>query len=151
PVHFHHGEGLVDASSDLGFGDAPLLETKGDVAKDVEVGPEGVALEHHPGLAPVRRQAGDLVLVEVNGARVGEMQTGDGAQQGCLAAAGGAEEEKKLPGRDVEVEMIEGDDVAEAFHKAADADRYHGRSGCNRIRRSGQENIKWSQVRMKVL
>jgi hypothetical protein len=91
PFQPHHGEGLFDTVLDLAFGNAALFETEGDVAEDVEVRPEGVALEHHPGLALVGWHAGDVVAVEEDAALVGEVKSGDGAEEGRLAAAGRTE------------------------------------------------------------
>src|SRR5690606_29831487 len=72
PLHFDHGESFLDAGLDLSFGNPAFFQTEGYVPEDVEVRPEGVALEHHARLALVRREPGDLVLIKMNRAPVGD-------------------------------------------------------------------------------
>src|SRR3712207_8533768 len=48
----------------------------------------------------------------------------DDAQQGRLAAAARAEQRGQLPGRDREVDVLEGDEVAEALADAGDLDAH---------------------------
>jgi hypothetical protein len=56
------------------------------------VGEEGVVLEHHAEAALVGRHGVDGGAVNPNRAAVGPLEAGDDPQQGCLAAAGGAEQ-----------------------------------------------------------
>jgi hypothetical protein len=52
-AHLDHVEGFADAGDDVWFGEFAFLEAEGDVFSDAEVRPEGVALEHHGGVAAV--------------------------------------------------------------------------------------------------
>ena len=49
-------------------------------------------LEHHVHIALVRGQLGDVFVIQKNMTRGGCLQTGDHAQHGGFATAGGAQE-----------------------------------------------------------
>jgi N-acetylglucosamine-6-phosphate deacetylase len=70
--------------------------TVGHIFKDVQVGIEGVALEHHPDVAPEGRNAGDVLIVVENAAGTEGLQTCCTAQQGGLAAATGAKQTEEF-------------------------------------------------------
>src|SRR5690606_20966413 len=67
----------------------------------------GVALEHH---APLAAGTADLVVVQLHLAAGGGLQAGDYADQGRLAAAGGAEHTDGYPAVVFEVDVREGGD-----------------------------------------
>ena len=64
------------------------LETVGNVIKHVVVGEKGVALEHHGGVALIRRESVDGLIAEIDLALVRAFKAGDHAQRRRFAAAG---------------------------------------------------------------
>ena len=96
-----------------------------DVGGDVHVREERVVLEDHPDPPALGgdRAAGplDLLAADLDRARVGALEAGDQPQRRRLAAAAGAEQGADRPLGDVEVEAVDGDDVAERFAQAAQA------------------------------
>jgi len=94
-------------------------QREGDVVVDRHVRPDGVALEHHPEVAAVRRhvdRAGGAehhLVGHRDLAAVGRLQPGDAVQGRGLAAAGRAEERVELAARDAER------DAAHRGHPAA--------------------------------
>jgi hypothetical protein len=73
-----------------------------------------------------RGHRGDVVVVEADRPFVGKMESGDGTEERGFPTAGGTEEEKEFAPGDVEVEPVEGDEVAETFHDAAEGEGDHG-------------------------
>ena len=53
---------------------------------------QGVVLEHHADLALMHRRVADVAAVEADLAGIGLHETGDGPQQGRLAAAAGTQQ-----------------------------------------------------------
>jgi hypothetical protein len=111
--------------ADLGPGEPSLLEAEGHVLGDRHVGPEGVALEHHPRVALVGRQLRHVLVPEEDPPLVGDVEAGQAPEQRRLAAPARAQEEKELPGLDPQVEVAQRRDGAEAFGQVLDSDRYH--------------------------
>ena len=115
-----------DLLRDLGARHPDRLEGKGDVLSDGPVGVEGVALEDHrdppgPGRhVPVHALARDEDL-----ARRGTLQPRDHAEQGRLAAAGGAEQDEQLALTDREVHAVDRVVVPEVLSEAPDVDARH--------------------------
>ena len=72
-----------------------------------------------------RRHAADRLAVEGDRAAVDVLEPGDGAQQGGLAAARGADEDAELAFGDVEVDAAQGVDLAVVFLQAADGQARH--------------------------
>ena len=100
-------------------------QAEGDVLEHVQVGVEGVVLEHHGDVAVARAHAVDGLAVDRDRAAVGVLQPGDGAQEGGLAAARGADEDAELAFGDVEVDAAQGVDLAVVFLQAADGQARH--------------------------
>ena len=67
-----------------------------------------------------RRQRRDVAALLADRARGLRIEAGDGAQQGGLAAARGPEEADELALGDVERDVAEGGEVAEALGEVAD-------------------------------
>ena len=97
-----------------GFGDLAVhhhlvlaghLQREGDVVAHRHVRIERIGLEHHGQLALGRGLVGDVAAVDADGAGGGVLEPGDQAQQGGLAAAGGADEDDELAVLDVEIEL----------------------------------------------
>jgi len=103
----------------------PAPERVADVGGDVHVREERVVLEDHadPALLRGHRPAAtaDLLAANLDGAGVGTLAAGDQPQRGRLAAAAGAEQGADRTLGNVEVEVVDGDDVAEGFAQAAKA------------------------------
>src|SRR5690606_15622589 len=75
-------------------------------------------------------QAGDLLAVEADLAFVRKMESGNGTEQGGLAAAGGAQQKEEFARGDLEIEAVEGGDLAETLDESADGKGNHrGASG----------------------
>ena len=99
PVHHMAEADMLQLVADLlhhrvtGF--AAGAQAIGDVFGDGLVGKQGVILEHHADIAPMRRQPGHVVRLEIEISLRRLDEAGDGAQQGCLAAARGAEQREE--------------------------------------------------------
>jgi hypothetical protein len=86
---------------------------------------QGVGLEHH-GDAPVRgRQDVDDLPADGDLAGIRILQSGDDAQQGGLAAAGGPDEDHELAIRDVEIDALQNLGRPKRFANAAKGDVGH--------------------------
>ncbi|MCY1179605.1 hypothetical protein D9M73_200140 [compost metagenome] len=72
------------------------------------MGEQGVALEHGVDRAAEGRKAFHRFAVEADAAGGGLFEAGDEAQQGGLAAAGGAEEGEEFVGTDIQRHIVQG-------------------------------------------
>ena len=87
-----------------------------------------VVLEDGVDVALERRALGDVDAVEEHLAGGGQLEAGDHPQDGGLARAGRPEQGEELAVRDVEVDPVDGPDIAEGLDQAAQAHRgRHGR------------------------
>ena len=84
------------------------------------MGEEGVALEDRVDLALVGGEVGDVAAVEEDAAGVRLLEAGREAQHGRLAAAARAEEGEELALLDLEGDVVDGLDGAEALGDAAE-------------------------------
>ncbi len=116
------GHGFVDAAVEFGTGHALHAQPEGEVVADVEMREEGVGLEDGVDGAPVGGDGKGVEAVEPELTGVGEVESGDEAEEGGLAAAGGAEEGEELAGGDGEADVVEGGDGAEAAGQVAGLD-----------------------------
>ena len=107
-------------------GDAPFFEAEGDVLRDGHVRPESVALEHHAGIAPVRRHPRDVLFAEKDAPFLRLVKAGDGPQEGCFAAAAGAQKEEDFPALDAQIDAVEGDGLAKTLCHVIESDGNHG-------------------------
>ena len=73
--------------------------------------------------APIGRQPGDVAAGEMNGAGIRHQLPGQLADQRGLAGAVGADDGVQFAGRDVERQIVGGDDAAEAPHQVFDAEQ----------------------------
>jgi hypothetical protein len=101
-------------------------EAVGNVRFDGQIGEQRVGLEQNPVVAGLRGEVRDVAIAEVQLAAVLFFQTGDAAQQRGLAAARRAEQAHQLTGGDVEGDVIQRGESAEAFLHAA---HFHRRTG----------------------
>src|SRR5215204_4796592 len=91
-----------------------------NVVGDGEIGKERIGLEDDAEVALGRRQRRDVLALLMDGARALRIEAGDGAQQGGLAAARGAEETDELALDDIERDIAEGSEVAETLREVSD-------------------------------
>jgi hypothetical protein len=76
---------------------------------------QGVVLEDEADVAPLDGEIVDALAADVDVAGGGHFQAGDHAEHGGLAAAAGAEEGDQLAVLDGQVDVLDGDHVAEAL------------------------------------
>src|SRR5207302_2207326 len=91
-----------------------------DIVGDGEVGEERIGLEDDAEVALGRRQPRDVAAPLADRAGGLRIEAGDGAQQRRLAAARGAEETDELALGDIERDVAEGGEIAEALGKVSD-------------------------------
>ena len=103
----------------------PQFETKREVVANAHVRVEGVALEHHRDVAILGRHIVDDPLADSQRPGSDLFQAGDHPQAGGLAAAGRPDENHELRVADVEIEVVNGDDVAEALAYVLEGDCSH--------------------------
>src|SRR5690606_17841388 len=95
-LELKHGGSGSHALVDLGLRLAGQFQIEGHVAIDVHVRVERVALEHHGDVALLGRKVVDDLTPDRNVAARYVLQTGDHAQNGGFAAAGGTDKRHKL-------------------------------------------------------
>src|SRR5690606_9439157 len=100
-------------------GSAFHAQAEGDVVAHAQMGEERVALEHEAEPAAVGRHLGQVLSVPRDSAGFEVLEAADGTKQGRLAAAARAEHGHPLAVGDVEVDVIDGDGVAEAHGHVA--------------------------------
>jgi hypothetical protein len=83
----HQRQHLFNARRLPGLGPAQHAQSKGHVLLNIEVGKEGVVLEHETKAAPVGWHVGNLLAVATDRAGAGALQASDEAQESALAAA----------------------------------------------------------------
>ena len=101
-------EGLHHAPVQLRGADLADAEAVGDVLVDVQVGKEAVGLEDRGRLALVGRQKGHVVAADEDAAARRQLEAGDHAQRGGLAAARGPEQGHELAAGDLDVGVPDG-------------------------------------------
>ena len=117
----HHAQGVVDALLDLRLGQLLDLQAESDVLPHRHVGPQGVGLEHQvqpplAGLGVVGQVRVDhLHAVDGHHAALGLLQTGDHAQGGGLAAAGGTQQGHEVAVLDDQIDVPQDVVVAVEF------------------------------------
>ena len=92
------------ARADLGPLQAAHFEAEGDVFAQGQVRPEGIALEDHAHVAPVRRQMRHVAVAGQDAAFLRLVEARHGAQERRLAAARRSEQEKQLAGFDAQID-----------------------------------------------
>jgi hypothetical protein len=115
-------EQLVRAPARVGLGHAAHVEPERDVVLDGEVAEQRVVLEHEADRAHARVQVGRRLAVEPHLARVRRLEPGQDAQDRALAAARRPEQRDERAVLDLEADVVDGDEVAEAFVEMFDSD-----------------------------
>ena len=119
---------IITFSQHRGFADhARGLEGAGDAAR-------GAQRRH------ARRQ---LVVAERHGAALGGVIAGDHVERRGLAAAVGADQAVDPAGLHVEIEAVDGADIAEAQRDAAQAERLAAGALAQRCRRARPDAARW--------
>jgi hypothetical protein len=106
----------------LGLPEAALLEAVGDVVAHAQVREERVGLEHRVDVALVGGQPGDVVPADPHLAFVGPLEARDQAQRRRLPAPRRPEEREELARPDLEVDAVDGRDVAESLRDSDELD-----------------------------
>ena len=101
--------------------DSSPAQAEGDVLEDREVREERVALEDRVDVAAVRRQAGHVLLAEVDRARSRLLEAADHPKRRGLAAARRAEEGEEAAVVESDRDAVDGDDVVEALRDPVEA------------------------------
>ena len=83
-----------------------------------------VVLEDEADVATLRGEPGRVLAREQDLARVGPLEAGDDPQQSRLAGAAGPEHRRERALRDLERDIIDGEERAEALRDVADLDRH---------------------------
>src|SRR5262249_51855179 len=99
-------ERLLDAAAHFVPGQAPNVETVGDISRHGHMRPECVRLKHHARVPCPRRHGGHALLAEINFTLVRLGEARQHAQQSCLAATRWPQQKEQLTGSDVQVDPI---------------------------------------------
>ncbi len=113
PGQLDQGEHLGDPALDLGILGALAAEAECDVLEDREVREERVVLEDGVDVALVGRQPGHVLALELDQARGRCLEATDHPQGRRLAAPRRPEQAEELTVADLEVDVVDGDRLAE--------------------------------------
>ena len=110
--------------------------------------PQGVALEHHAHVAPVRRQVRHITAARQDAAFVRIVQSGHGAQQRGLAASGRSQKKEDFPGGDFHADAVQHRVVPEPLGQVFDRDghRHVGLSFRNFFHTVEKFSTLWKKV-----
>ena len=124
---------LVDALGDLRLRPLAHLEPEGDVLPHRHVLEGGVVLEDEADVSLLRRERGRVLSREQDLALIGGLEPGDDPEQRRLARAARAEERGQRARLDVERDVVERDEVAEALRDVADQNGHQAVSSLGRM------------------
>lgn len=119
---------LVDACIDRRFRPPAQAQRKANIAAHRHGRKQRVGLEYEADVAFARRQRLDPPAVDQELASVGTREAGDDPEQGRLAAAGTADESDEFTGGDLERDIVDRANVAEALADVPQAEAGHGAS-----------------------
>ena len=120
----HQFEQLGDLGGDLLLRPLPDSEPEAHVLRHGHMPERGVVLEDEADVPLLRGQPGRVVALDLDGAGVGEFQTGDDPQQSGLPTAAWAQQGRQLAGGDVQIDVTEGDEVAETLADSGNLDTH---------------------------
>ena len=110
----------------LGLGHLRDAQRVGEVLADGEMRVQRVALEHHRDVAVLGTEVVDLAVADRDRALGDVLEPGEHAQRRGLAATRRADDDEQLTVGDVEIEVIDGHDVAvEALRDGSETDGTH--------------------------
>src|SRR5690606_9429115 len=99
--------GIGDLLVDLLLVDAGQVQREGHVLAYRHVRIQRIGLEHHGQVALGRADLSDVTAVQLDMATADFLQAGDQAQQGGLAATGGADENHEFAVADLKVDALD--------------------------------------------
>jgi hypothetical protein len=107
-AQLHQLQHFLHTLVNFGLGLARHAQAITHVAGGGHVRKQGVALEHHAHVAPVRGHVGKIIALhgDLAGARL--FKAGHDAQHGGLAAAAGSQQRDELALLDLQVELLNG-------------------------------------------
>ena len=79
------------------------------------MGKQGIALKYGVHRTFDGRQSGDVLAAGKNLARIGQFQAGNDAQQGGFTTARRSQQREKLPGLDIQGDVVQGFDLAKGL------------------------------------
>src|SRR5439155_22530852 len=123
----HHVEELPHPPGHLGPGRPAARKPVGDVLRDGEVREERVGLEDDAEVALRGRERRDVAPSLLDAPLRLQVEAGDGAEEGRLAAPGRSDEADELAVGDLERDAVEGGERPEALRQALDAQVGSGR------------------------
>ncbi len=142
PRELDQVEEVADPAADLGparpLRSLPGVEAVGDVVGHAHVLEQRVVLEHEAHGPLLHGQARGVVALEQDAAAIGEVETGDDAQERRLARARGAEQAEQLAGPHLEVEVVQHGGRVEGLRQALDPDRRGARRASAGLRPRGR-------------
>ena len=110
-----------DDAEQVDFGHFAHHQAEADIVGDAHMRKQRVGLEHHGGVALMRRHLGHAPVAEPDVAGIGHEETGDHAQGRGLAAAGGPEQGQEFAVGDVQAHAIDGQIALEAARQTGQA------------------------------
>src|SRR5882757_4533337 len=105
----NHLEAARDLSGNCGFGGFSHSQWEGDILRHSHMRKQGVVLEHHPNVAPVRWKVGGELSVYPDLARIRQAQPRDCHQEGRLSRSRWTEKSEKLALRQIDARVAQGD------------------------------------------
>src|SRR5262249_53007257 len=115
---------FVHALVDLCLPPLPHPQPEANVIKDGHVPKEGVMLEDEAHVALPHRSVGHVLVVIEDGPRIRHLEPRDNPQQCRLARARGPEEGEELPVRDLQADVVECQEAAEALRDVPHRDAH---------------------------
>src|ERR671931_1601389 len=119
----HPAQNLLDPAPALALADALDPQAVGDVVGRGHVREERVVLEDGVDVARVGRPVADVGAAELDPAFVGPLEAGNQTQRRRLARARGPEQREELARPDLEVDAVDGHDVAVRLAHAVETNR----------------------------
>jgi hypothetical protein len=116
---------LLDSLVDLDARHLSHLQAERHVLRHREMREQGIALEHHAGIALPRRQLRDVGAAQHHPAGGGLDEARDHAQGRGLAAARGAQQHHELAVGDRQRDVAHGVEIAVALHEVPDLELRH--------------------------
>ena len=105
-LELHQLHYVIGAADDLILRDLGHPQAVGDVFPDVQVGEQGVGLEHHGDAPLVGGNLGHVPVADEHVAAGGILEAGNHPQGGGFATAGGAQQGHHLAVLDLQIDMV---------------------------------------------
>jgi hypothetical protein len=136
-VEAHGREGLAGAAATLGLADPAHAQPVRDVLEHAHVREERVVLEDGVDVALEGCRARDVATGELHRAAGRLLEAGHETQHRGLARPGRSEHREELAVGDLEVDAVDGTDVAEVLLEPGQADRGGGAGAAHRSPSAG--------------